>query len=124
MMECWNIGIVGFMDFAVHERPAESGLPHGLDSFWWGGAFGTWFWIDPTNDIVFVGMGEQTGNSGSQERRLSGQKPTFRLVAGPTSKQPDCASARVLRVESTGTCFDSRRSKCRRACQRRPNQWG
>jgi CubicO group peptidase (beta-lactamase class C family) len=48
---------LGFgMDFAVHRRPAESGLPHGLDSYWWGGAFGTWFWIDPTNDIVFVGM--------------------------------------------------------------------
>ena len=48
---------LGFgMDFAVHERPAESGLPHGLDSYWWGGAFGTWFWIDPTNDLVFVGM--------------------------------------------------------------------
>jgi CubicO group peptidase (beta-lactamase class C family) len=48
---------LGFgMDFAVHKRPAESGLPHGLDSFWWGGAFGTWFWIDPTNDVVFVGM--------------------------------------------------------------------
>ena len=48
---------LGFgMDFAVHERPAESGLPQGQDSFWWGGAFGTWFWIDPTNDVVFVGM--------------------------------------------------------------------
>jgi CubicO group peptidase (beta-lactamase class C family) len=48
---------LGFgMDFAVHERPSESGLPHGQDSYWWGGAFGTWFWIDPTNDIVFVGM--------------------------------------------------------------------
>ncbi|WP_331090798.1 serine hydrolase domain-containing protein [Phenylobacterium sp.] len=48
---------LGFgMDFAVHERPDESGLPHGQDSYWWGGAFGTWFWIDPTNDIVFVGM--------------------------------------------------------------------
>jgi CubicO group peptidase (beta-lactamase class C family) len=48
---------LGFgLDFAVHERPAESGLPQGQDSFWWGGAFGTWFWLDPTNDIVFVGM--------------------------------------------------------------------
>jgi CubicO group peptidase (beta-lactamase class C family) len=48
---------LGFgMDFAVHKRPAESGLPHGLDSYWWGGAFGTWFWIDPTNEVVFVGM--------------------------------------------------------------------
>jgi len=48
---------LGFgMDFAVLERPGESGLPHGQDSYWWGGAFGTWFWIDPTHDIVFVGM--------------------------------------------------------------------
>ena len=48
---------LGFgMDFAVHKRPAESGLPHGQDSYWWGGAFGTWFWIDPTNDLIFVGM--------------------------------------------------------------------
>ncbi|WP_293345281.1 serine hydrolase domain-containing protein [Phenylobacterium sp.] len=48
---------LGFgMDFAVNERPAESGLPQGKDSYWWGGAFGTWFWIDPANDIVFVGM--------------------------------------------------------------------
>ncbi|WP_293679061.1 serine hydrolase [uncultured Phenylobacterium sp.] len=48
---------MGFgLDFAVYERPAEAGAPHGRDTFWWGGAFGTWFWIDPTNDIVFVGM--------------------------------------------------------------------
>ncbi|ODT88550.1 MAG: hypothetical protein ABS78_07800 [Phenylobacterium sp. SCN 70-31] len=48
---------VGFgMDVAVHEDPAISGLPQGRDTYWWGGAFGTWFWIDPTHDIVFVGM--------------------------------------------------------------------
>ena len=48
---------IGFgMDFAVHENPTISGLAQGIDSYWWGGAFGTWFWIDPTNDIVFVGM--------------------------------------------------------------------
>jgi CubicO group peptidase (beta-lactamase class C family) len=55
---------IGFgMDFAVHRRPAESGLPHGLDSYWWGGAFGTWFWIDPTNDVVFVGMIQNVNGS-------------------------------------------------------------
>ncbi|HEX2558812.1 serine hydrolase domain-containing protein [Phenylobacterium sp.] len=48
---------VGFgMDFAVLMDPAAAGSPMGLDSHWWGGAFGTWFWIDPTNDIVFVGF--------------------------------------------------------------------
>jgi CubicO group peptidase (beta-lactamase class C family) len=28
----------------------------GKGSFFWDGAAGTWFWVDPTNDIVFVGM--------------------------------------------------------------------
>jgi CubicO group peptidase (beta-lactamase class C family) len=26
----------------------------------WDGAFGTWFWVDPANDIVFVGMVQRT----------------------------------------------------------------
>ncbi|MCA3738236.1 MAG: beta-lactamase family protein [Phenylobacterium sp.] len=44
------------LDFAVIEDPAAAGTPQGRDTYYWGGAFGTWFWIDPTNDIVFVGM--------------------------------------------------------------------
>jgi CubicO group peptidase (beta-lactamase class C family) len=48
---------VGFgLDFAVITDPAAAGTPQGVNSFYWGGAFGTWFWIDPTNDLVFVGM--------------------------------------------------------------------
>ena len=48
---------MGFgLDFAVVQDPAAAGTPQGRDTFYWGGAFGTWFWIDPTNDIVFVGM--------------------------------------------------------------------
>lgn len=48
---------VGFgMDFAVIMDPAAAKTPQGQDSYYWGGAFGTWFWIDPTNDLIFVGM--------------------------------------------------------------------
>lgn len=48
---------IGFgMDFAVTLDPAKAGTPQGRDSYYWGGAFGTWFWIDPTNDLIFVGM--------------------------------------------------------------------
>lgn len=48
---------VGFgMDFAVIMDPQAANTPQGVESFYWGGAFGTWFWIDPTNDLVFVGM--------------------------------------------------------------------
>ena len=55
---------VGFgMDFAVIENPAAARTPQGRDTFYWGGAFGTWFWIDPTNDVVFVGMIQNVNGS-------------------------------------------------------------
>jgi CubicO group peptidase (beta-lactamase class C family) len=31
----------------------------GPGSFYWGGVHGTWFWVDPTNDVVVVGMIQQ-----------------------------------------------------------------
>ncbi len=41
---------------AVLIDPLEANLPDGKGTFFWDGAAGTWFWVDPTNDIVFVGM--------------------------------------------------------------------
>ena len=41
---------------AVVYDPPEADLIEGKGTFFWDGAAGTWFWIDPTNDIVFVGM--------------------------------------------------------------------
>ena len=41
---------------AVIFDPAGAGMPDGKGTFFWDGAAGTWFWVDPTNDIVFVGM--------------------------------------------------------------------
>jgi CubicO group peptidase (beta-lactamase class C family) len=48
---------LGFgLDFAVLTSPEAAHSPQGLNTFYWGGAFGTWFWIDPENEVVFVGM--------------------------------------------------------------------
>lgn len=41
---------------AVVFDPPEANLPEGKGTFFWDGAAGTWFWVNPTNDIVFVGM--------------------------------------------------------------------
>jgi CubicO group peptidase (beta-lactamase class C family) len=41
---------------AVVYDPPEANLPEGKGTFFWDGAAGTWFWIDPTNDVVFIGM--------------------------------------------------------------------
>lgn len=43
------------LDFAVVLDRAKAG-PQGDGTFSWGGAAGTWFWIDPTNDLFFLGM--------------------------------------------------------------------
>jgi CubicO group peptidase (beta-lactamase class C family) len=29
---------------------------YGNGSYYWGGAAGTWFWIDPVNNLFFIGM--------------------------------------------------------------------
>ncbi len=41
---------------AVEFDPQTANLPDGRGTFFWDGAAGTWFWVDPTNDVVFVGM--------------------------------------------------------------------
>ncbi len=41
---------------AVEYDPQLANLPDGKGTFLWDGAAGTWFWVDPTNDVVFVGM--------------------------------------------------------------------
>jgi CubicO group peptidase (beta-lactamase class C family) len=48
-------------DFAVMTDPAALKSPIGKGSYWWFGIAGTWFWIDPTNDVVFVGMIQRIG---------------------------------------------------------------
>jgi CubicO group peptidase (beta-lactamase class C family) len=41
---------------AVFDDPAKVGSQTGVGTYGWDGAAGTYFWIDPANDIVFVGM--------------------------------------------------------------------
>jgi CubicO group peptidase (beta-lactamase class C family) len=48
---------VGFgLDFMTLIDARRSGSLEGDGTISWGGAAGTWFWVDPTNDIIFVGM--------------------------------------------------------------------
>jgi CubicO group peptidase (beta-lactamase class C family) len=43
-------------DGAVIFDPPDANLSDGKGTYFWDGAAGTWFWVDPTNDVVFVGM--------------------------------------------------------------------
>ncbi|HUO22591.1 MAG TPA: serine hydrolase domain-containing protein [Caulobacteraceae bacterium] len=49
-----NLGLV--LDTA---RASFNGGGCGAGTFYWGGVHGTWFWVDPVNDIIVVGMVNQ-----------------------------------------------------------------
>jgi CubicO group peptidase (beta-lactamase class C family) len=48
-------------DFAVVLDPDAAKRQVGKNSYWWWGIAGTWFWIDPTNDVIFVGIIQRRG---------------------------------------------------------------
>ena len=58
---------------AVEYNPQEANLPDGKGTFLWDGAAGTWFWVDPTNDIVFIGMIQRMGGGQPNLQYLSRQ---------------------------------------------------
>jgi CubicO group peptidase (beta-lactamase class C family) len=71
---------VGFgLDFMVVNDPRRAGLLEGKNTMSWGGAAGTWFWIDPTDDVIFVGMIQRMGGTGGDD--LSGQARTLTYQA-------------------------------------------
>ena len=49
------------LGFAVIDDPVEAEA-YSTGEFYWGGAAGTWFWIDPVENLVFIGMIQQAGS--------------------------------------------------------------
>jgi CubicO group peptidase (beta-lactamase class C family) len=70
---------IGFgLDFAIVMDPAKANTPRGKNTFYWGGAYGTWFWVDPTNNVIVIGMiqnlrGSQPTGDTPQLRPLSAE---------------------------------------------------
>ena len=67
---------LGFgLDFGVIRNDGKSDIPYGDGTYFWGGAAGTWFWIDPVNNLYFVGMIQRFPQNGPQVdfRGISGK---------------------------------------------------
>lgn len=48
---------LGFgLGYAIVQDPVAAKTSQGLQSYFWGGLYGTWFWIDPVNDMVVIGF--------------------------------------------------------------------
>jgi len=73
-------GTLGFgLDFAISLDPKKMGSLVAPGSIWWGGAAGTWFWIDPKNDLFFLGMIQKfgEGNAGNSGLSLASQSGVY-----------------------------------------------
>lgn len=84
----YNIDGIGFgLDFAIIMDPAAAKTPEGKNSFYWGGAFGTWFWLDPTNDMLVIGMIQNVSGStptgGSPQVRPLSRKLVYAALVDP-----------------------------------------
>ena len=79
---------VGFgLDFAIVMDPAAA-VVHKASTYYWGGAFGTWFWIDPVNDVIVVGMIQNLNGStpgrGTPDLRGSSAKLVYQALTDST----------------------------------------
>lgn len=70
-------------DVAVFHDPSMAGSTAGKGTYLWEGAAGTWFWIDPTNDIVFVGMVQRMLNATSPDMHHLSRALTFQALVEP-----------------------------------------
>ncbi|MFI4949789.1 MAG: serine hydrolase domain-containing protein [Caulobacterales bacterium] len=75
---------VGFgLDFQVDKDPRAAGSLEGKNTMSWGGAAGTWFWIDPTNDVLFVGMIQRMGGTGGDDLGTMARTLTYQALLHP-----------------------------------------
>ena len=51
--------------------PRRRAKPTPNGTFHWFGIVGTWFWIDPVNDLAFVGMIQHQGRTAAEIRGIS-----------------------------------------------------
>lgn len=69
------------LDFAVVEDPIQA-ESYSKGEYYWGGAAGTWFWIDPAQDLVFVGMIQQFGQ-GIPDVRGTSRRLLYQSIMEP-----------------------------------------
>ena len=74
---------IGFgLDFRIAMDPRRAGRMDGKGSIDWGGAAGTWFWVDPSNDLIFVGMVQRL-NGGVEDLRPQSRVFTYQALIHP-----------------------------------------
>jgi len=68
---------------AVEFDPQTANLPDGRGTFFWDGAAGTWFWVDPTNDVVFVAMIQRLFGPGMPNVEYTSRSAVYQALVNP-----------------------------------------
>jgi CubicO group peptidase (beta-lactamase class C family) len=55
----------------------------GTGTFFWVGAADTWFWVDPTNDLIFVGMTQRMIGPGWPDVEEFSHAPVYQALVKP-----------------------------------------
>jgi CubicO group peptidase (beta-lactamase class C family) len=71
-------------DFAVEMDPPAIKSPLGKGSYWWWGIAGTWFWIDPANDLAFVAIIQRRGGvPGAADHQALSRALVYKALTDP-----------------------------------------
>jgi len=63
---------------------AEAGLPDGKGTFFWDGAAGMCFRVDPANDVVFVVMIQRISNPDNHNLQYPGHATVYQALVDPS----------------------------------------
>jgi CubicO group peptidase (beta-lactamase class C family) len=71
-------------DFAVITDPVGLKSSVGKGTYWWWGIAGTWFWIDPTNDVVFISLIQRRGGvPGAADHESISRELVYKALTHP-----------------------------------------
>jgi CubicO group peptidase (beta-lactamase class C family) len=70
-------------DCSVFTDPLEADEVVGKGTFYWLGAADTWFWVDPTNDLVFVGMTQRMFGPGQPDVEHLSRAVLYQALVDP-----------------------------------------
>ncbi len=75
---------LGFgLGLMIEHDPRRNGSLVGPGTLSWGGAGGTWFWIDPARDVLFVGMTQRLMDPISSEFRIRTRTLAYQALTEP-----------------------------------------
>ena len=75
--------------FGIDDSPswpsptARTDHPLAKGEYWWYGAGGTWFGINPVQDLIVVGMIQKFGVPGPKEVRVTSKRLAYEAIADP-----------------------------------------